>query len=136
MRDALLEAGAHRFFNWHDSSSQRMGKNFIHNNSNKPTKIMNPETNRIQHGADEMTDDARDLISATADVADKTVVETRNRLSGAIDAAKQTLTTVQKRTVETAKATDKKIRDNPYQAIGIAFGIGALVGFLISRRDK
>jgi len=97
---------------------------------------MNPETNRMQQGAEGITDDARDLIAATANVADKTVVEARTRLAAAMDAAKNTLTYVQKRTVESARTADRKIRDNPYQAIGIAFGVGALIGFLISRRNK
>ena len=32
------------------------------------------------------------------------------------------------------KAADKVIRDHPYQTIGIAFGVGLLIGFLARRR--
>jgi ElaB/YqjD/DUF883 family membrane-anchored ribosome-binding protein len=85
---------------------------------------------------DTIADETRDLIEATADAADHKVVQARNRLTAALDAAKNTYTSVQKKAVNSAKATDKVIRANPYQAIGIAFGVGAVVGFLLSRRSK
>jgi ElaB/YqjD/DUF883 family membrane-anchored ribosome-binding protein len=33
-----------------------------------------------------------------------------------------------------ARATDSVIRGNPYSALGIAFGLGILFGFLCKRR--
>jgi ElaB/YqjD/DUF883 family membrane-anchored ribosome-binding protein len=36
--------------------------------------------------------------------------------------------------MEGARATDRMIRENPYQALGIAFGLGLLVGVVASRR--
>ena len=33
-----------------------------------------------------------------------------------------------------AKATDKVIREHPYQSIGVAFGIGVLIGVLVTRK--
>ena len=41
-----------------------------------------------------------------------------------------------KRIVAGGKATDQAIRDNPYQSLAIAAGVGLLVGVLISRRGK
>jgi ElaB/YqjD/DUF883 family membrane-anchored ribosome-binding protein len=40
----------------------------------------------------------------------------------------------QSKTVAGAQATDKAIRDNPYAALGIAFGCGLLIGFLAKRK--
>jgi ElaB/YqjD/DUF883 family membrane-anchored ribosome-binding protein len=97
---------------------------------------MNEEINRIQGNVDNITDDAKSLLDATADVASEKVVQARNRLTSALEAAKDAYATVQKKTVESAKATDKVIRENPYQAIGIAFAVGVLVGFLWNRRDR
>ena len=37
-------------------------------------------------------------------------------------------------TVERAKAADRVIRDHPYQTIGLAFGVGLLIGILARRR--
>lgn len=32
-----------------------------------------------------------------------------------------------------ARTADQKIRENPYQAVGIAFGLGLIVGLLLTR---
>jgi ElaB/YqjD/DUF883 family membrane-anchored ribosome-binding protein len=36
--------------------------------------------------------------------------------------------------VERAKAADRIVRDHPYQTIGVAFGLGVLIGILARRR--
>lgn len=36
--------------------------------------------------------------------------------------------------VERAKAADRVVRDHPYQTIGLAFGLGVLVGILARRK--
>ena len=41
---------------------------------------------------------------------------------------------VQSKAVQGAKATDKVIRNNPYAAMGVAVGVGVLIGYLITRR--
>ena len=41
---------------------------------------------------------------------------------------------VQDKTVSGAKATDRVIRTNPYQSIGIAFGLGLVIGLLLKRK--
>ena len=35
---------------------------------------------------------------------------------------------------EGARATDKVIREHPYQSIGLAFGLGLLIGVLVTRK--
>ena len=37
-------------------------------------------------------------------------------------------------TLERAKAADRVIREHPYQTIGLAFGLGLLIGVLARRR--
>ena len=41
-----------------------------------------------------------------------------------------------KRVVAGAKSTDEAIRENPYQSMAIAAGVGMLVGVLLGRRSK
>ena len=83
-----------------------------------------------------LADDAKALLSATAEVAEDKVVAARERLSSALERGREAWETVQDRAVQGAKATDKTIRNHPYQAIGIAFGVGALLGFLLTRRGN
>ena len=73
-------------------------------------------------------------MTATADVAGEKVAEARKRLAAALDSTKEIAGRVRDKAVEGAKAADDTVRENPYQAIGIAFGVGALVGYLVSRR--
>lgn len=40
----------------------------------------------------------------------------------------------EEKAVERAKAADKVIREHPYQTIGIAFGLGVLLGVLARRK--
>jgi ElaB/YqjD/DUF883 family membrane-anchored ribosome-binding protein len=59
------------------------------------------------------------------------------KLETVIEKAKEACERLQEQTAEAAKATDKTIREHPYQAVGAAFGLGVLVGVLVmwSRRD-
>lgn len=41
-----------------------------------------------------------------------------------------------KKVVAGAKCTDEAIRENPYQALAIAAGVGLLAGILLGRRSK
>ena len=78
--------------------------------------------------------DAEDLLKATAGEAGEKVKEVPSRLMTALDSAKSTCERLQDKTVEAAKATDHVIREHPYESIGIAFGVGLLIGVLVGRR--
>jgi ElaB/YqjD/DUF883 family membrane-anchored ribosome-binding protein len=61
----------------------------------------------------------------------------RAKLESAIEKAKDACERLEEKTVAAAKTADKAVRTHPYQALGIAFGVGLLVGVLAtrSRRD-
>jgi ElaB/YqjD/DUF883 family membrane-anchored ribosome-binding protein len=85
-----------------------------------------------------LTSDAEELLKATAaDVSDK-AKEARSRVTAALERAKSTCTELQEHGVESAKAAvkqaDDTIRAHPYEAIGIAFGLGLLLGALLRRK--
>ena len=81
-----------------------------------------------------LAEDARALMTATADVAGEKVSQARKRLAAALDSGKKIFGRVKEKAVEGAKATDEAVHEHPYQAIGIAFGVGALFGYLVARR--
>jgi len=80
--------------------------------------------------------DARALLAATADVAGDKVVEARKRLAAALDASRELFGRASQRAVEQAKAADRVIRDNPYQIVVAALGVGALIGYLAARKCR
>jgi ElaB/YqjD/DUF883 family membrane-anchored ribosome-binding protein len=78
--------------------------------------------------------DAEELLKATAGEAGEKFKEVRHRLSKALESIKTTSAYLQDKTIQTAKAADETIREHPYESIGVAFGVGALIGFLVGRR--
>jgi len=51
-----------------------------------------------------------------------------------VDDLKTVIQRAQDKAVERAKAADRVIRDRPYQTIGLAFGLGLLIGILARRK--
>jgi|SRR5271168_2097766 len=86
------------------------------------------------HLTERITEEARALIAATADVAGEKVAEARSRLGAALESAQEMAIDMRDKAVNTAKAADKAVRKHPYQAIAIGFGVGALVAFILTRR--
>lgn len=81
--------------------------------------------------------DAEDLLRATAGQAGEKVSAARERIQENLAAAKQRLAAAQDavvaRTKEAAKVTDEYVHENPWKAVGIAAGVGLVIGMLISR---
>lgn len=78
--------------------------------------------------------DGEELLRAGVNELSDRGLAARERLAAALEVAKETGRRLQERTVAGAKATDHFIRENPYQSIGIAFGLGLLFGVLVNRR--
>ncbi|HEU6448143.1 MAG TPA: DUF883 family protein [Verrucomicrobiae bacterium] len=82
--------------------------------------------------------DAEEMLNATAGHTGEKMSELRQRLSSAVESAKNAYHKVEEKTVAGAKAADKTIREHPYQSIGIAagaaFGLGLLIGVLATRK--
>ena len=95
---------------------------------------MTKETQAISNDMGQLADDARALMAATADVAGEKVVEARKRLAAALESGKEIYGRVRDKAVAGAKVADQTVRDNPYQAIAIGVGVGALIGYLVARR--
>ncbi len=88
----------------------------------------------VQHDARTLADEALALFQATADISDEKVAEARKRVEAALASGRDTLTQLQKRARESAAAADQAVRQHPYESIAVAFGVGALLGFLVTRR--
>lgn len=82
--------------------------------------------------------DAEGLLKATAAQTGEKVQEFRQRAEESVRQAKARLATVEEEALQRAKAlagdADQYVKGNPWQAVGIAAGIGLVLGLLISRR--
>ena len=82
--------------------------------------------------------DAEELLKVTAsEVGDKMSEQAkaaRSRLAEALERAKISCARWEDKTVAAARATDKAIRQHPYESAGVAFVVGILIGVLVTRR--
>lgn len=95
---------------------------------------MNKETQAISDDLGRLAGDARAFMTATADVAGDKVGAARQRLAAAVESGEELYGRIRAKAVQGAHAADQAIQQNPYQAVAIGVGIGALLGFLVSRR--
>ncbi len=82
--------------------------------------------------------DAESLLRATAAQTGEKVEEVRARAEESVRMAKERLSGIEEETLrharELAGEADVYVRGNPWQAVGIAAGVGLLLGLLMSRR--
>jgi ElaB/YqjD/DUF883 family membrane-anchored ribosome-binding protein len=94
----------------------------------------NASTDRLVSDLKTVARDAEELLKASAgDVSDKGR-EVRARLTSALERAKETCGQLEDKAIAGAKAADKVVRNHPYESIGIAFGVGLLIGVLVTRK--
>lgn len=86
----------------------------------------------------EVISDAEALLKLTAEDLSEKAKEARAKLSARLDQAKTQLSetqgVVREKAVAGAKETDRIIRSHPYESLGIAFGVGILLGVILNRR--
>ena len=82
--------------------------------------------------------DAEALIRATSAQTGERIQEVRARAEESLRQARTRLTAIEddamQRAREYADVADGYIRENPWQSVGVAAGVGLLVGLLLSRR--
>jgi ElaB/YqjD/DUF883 family membrane-anchored ribosome-binding protein len=90
--------------------------------------------------------DVEELMVRIADLKDADVVRVRGKVQRAVDATKQSLAegadairqgadAVRRHAQDAASTADDYVRDSPWQAVGIAALVGAVVGILATRRS-
>jgi ElaB/YqjD/DUF883 family membrane-anchored ribosome-binding protein len=77
--------------------------------------------------------DAEELVRVTAAQTGDRIVDARSKFQQSIAGLKPRLTQAQSVLAENAKAADAAVRDQPWAAVGIAAGVGLLLGLLIGR---
>ncbi|APR93703.1 membrane protein [Pandoraea thiooxydans] len=82
--------------------------------------------------------DAEDLLKQATNATGERATELRENAMALLKQAKEKASDVQVVVVEksklAARATDDYVHDHPWQAVGIAAGVGLLLGLLINRK--
>lgn len=82
--------------------------------------------------------DAEEMLRMTADETGDAAASLRARVKDRMNKTKEELVRLQEAAMakahEVGDVADEFVHENPWQAIGVAAGIGLVVGMLISRR--
>ncbi|HZP94193.1 MAG TPA: DUF883 family protein [Burkholderiales bacterium] len=95
-------------------------------------------TDKLMQDLQAVVEDAEDLLKATANQAGEKITAARARAEESVRAAKARMAAagheVAERSRAAAHATDHYVHENPWTSIGVAAGVGFLIGLLIGRR--
>jgi ElaB/YqjD/DUF883 family membrane-anchored ribosome-binding protein len=82
--------------------------------------------------------DAENLLRATAQQTGEKLGEARARAEESVRLAKERLAEIEQEALQRARElageADEYVRGNPWAAVGIAAGVGVMLGLLLSRR--
>jgi ElaB/YqjD/DUF883 family membrane-anchored ribosome-binding protein len=113
------------------ASGRRFGNDINEGASN----IKNVASAEIQN----LIADVEDLVARIADLKDADVARVRSRVLRAVGAAKELLAenadNLRRQAQRAATTADDFVHDSPWQAVGIAALVGAVVGILATRRS-
>ena len=97
-----------------------------------------PDAAQLMEDLRVVVEDAEALLKATAGQAGDKVEAARQRAGESVKAARERLSElegeVRMRAREAARTTDRYVHENPWGAIGMAAGIGFILGLLSGRR--
>lgn len=95
-------------------------------------------TDRIAEDLQRLVADVEALLQVTAGQAGDRIERLRAQASDSVAQARARLAGAEEATLrevrEAAESTESYVREHPWQAVGVAAGIGLLLGLLLSRR--
>jgi ElaB/YqjD/DUF883 family membrane-anchored ribosome-binding protein len=80
--------------------------------------------------------DAEKMVGDTLENSEDAVTALRARYEAAQERLADVYEGAKRKVTDGAKYTDETIRENPYQSIAIAAGIGLLAGLLLGRNSR
>jgi ElaB/YqjD/DUF883 family membrane-anchored ribosome-binding protein len=78
--------------------------------------------------------DTEQLLKETASHTGESAARLRDRLKAALASAQAAYHGLEEKAVAAAKSADQVVRRHPYESLGVAFGLGLLLGVLLRRR--
>ena len=102
------------------------------------TNANSVNTDKLVQDLKVVVTDAEELLRATASQAGERAAAARQKIEHSLARAKVKLSelesVVAERTREVAHEADRYVHEHPWKAVGVAAGIGLIIGLLISRR--
>lgn len=82
-----------------------------------------------------LVQDAERLLADTGEAADDKIADLQARMREALDSSRSRLNALKNSAREHLGEYDEYVRTHPYQSIGVAVAIGAVIGVLLGRRS-
>ena len=96
-------------------------------------EVKRGDSEKALHDLGAAVREGEEMLSTAAGESGEKGRALRAKLESAVEKAKALYERLEEKTVAAAKAADQTVREHPYQAIGIAFGLGVLIGVLAAR---
>lgn len=98
----------------------------------------NIENEFLMQDIKEVVANAENLLAATEGQSGEKVEKIRERLKDNLCVAKKKLSelelVIKQKAKETARATDEYVHENPWKSVGVAAGVGLILGIMLGRK--
>ena len=98
----------------------------------------NPTVNSLARDTQNVVSEAQELLKTVKEDGANKIDQVRSTMNAQLETAREKFGEIQGTVTDGAKlaydSTDTYVRSNPWTAVAIAAGVGAVVGFLCSRR--
>jgi ElaB/YqjD/DUF883 family membrane-anchored ribosome-binding protein len=118
----------------HDNRDQQRKGKIMETATRQMTESMEVNREKLAEDLRVLIRDAEALVKDGATMAGGKAEELKARLQVSLNKMKENCHQLEEKVVAGAKATDKVIRAHPYESIGVAFGVGLLIGVLVTRK--
>jgi len=102
------------------------------------TEMTTSHKNKLMEDLQLVIEDAEELLRMTAKEAGDSAADVRKRVQARMEQAKVDLLHLQDAAVAQAKAAgqaaDAFVHENPWKSVGVAAGLGLVLGLLLGRR--
>ena len=94
--------------------------------------------NRLAADFENLVNEAEELLRTTGNYTGEGFAQARAKFESRLNEIKSSMSDIQSvafdRYRQAAENADRYVRDNPWQAVGVAAAVGILIGFLTTRR--
>jgi ElaB/YqjD/DUF883 family membrane-anchored ribosome-binding protein len=92
---------------------------------------MKTTSEKLTHDLHVLVEDGEELLRSGLNRFNE---RAHDRMTQALNAARTTGSKLKANALKGARSTDEAIRGHPYRSLGLAFGMGMLIGVLLHRR--